>query len=61
MKRYIISVDQSTSASKVMLVDELGKIVKKVSYGHHQSFPKPGWRNTMQKRFCITCFAASMR
>ncbi|MBE5780906.1 MAG: glycerol kinase [Clostridiales bacterium] len=43
MKRYIISVDQSTSASKVMLVDELGKIVKKVSYGHHQSFPKPGW------------------
>ena len=41
--RYIISVDQSTSASKVLLIDEEGNILRRASRNHHQSFPQPGW------------------
>lgn len=43
MNRYLIAVDQSTSASKVYLVNEAGKIVKSCSGVHRQYFPKPGY------------------
>ncbi len=55
MKRYIVAIDQSTSASKVFLVDEQGEITRKTSRNHQQFYPQPGyaehdaeeiWRNT---------------
>lgn len=39
----MIAVDQSTSASKIYLVNEEGKIVKSCSGTHQQYFPKPGY------------------
>ena len=42
MKRYVISVDQSTSASKAFLVDDSGTIVRRASLPHGQSYPAPG-------------------
>jgi glycerol kinase len=43
MSRYILSIDQSTSASKAFLVDERGLIVKKASIAHQQYYPAPGF------------------
>ncbi|MBQ4452026.1 MAG: glycerol kinase [Clostridia bacterium] len=43
MKKYLISIDQSTSASKVMLVNAEGIIVKRFSKRHHQYYDQPGW------------------
>ncbi len=43
MERYVIAVDQSTSASKVFLVDAQGEIVKRFSKEHRQFYPKPGY------------------
>ena len=40
---YIISIDQSTSGTKAGLLDESGRIVRKASLPHHQSYPAPGW------------------
>lgn len=42
-KQYILSVDQSTSGSKVILFDEKGTIVESFSKEHTQYYPKPGW------------------
>ena len=36
MKRYIIAIDQSTSASKVMLVNNRGRILRRASAAHTQ-------------------------
>ena len=43
MKKYILSIDQSTSASKAFLVDETGAIVRRASRPHQQFYPKDGW------------------
>jgi len=43
MKDFIISVDQSTSATKVILFDKNGKIHSRSSIGHQQFYPKPDW------------------
>jgi glycerol kinase len=43
MKKYILSIDQSTSASKAFLVDENGEIVRRASRPHQQYYPKDGW------------------
>lgn len=40
--KHLIVIDQSTSASKVFLLDEKGEIVKRFSKNHHQFYPKPG-------------------
>lgn len=40
--RYILSVDQSTSGTKAVLVDERGVVVKKESLPHTQYHPAPG-------------------
>ena len=42
-KGYMIGLDQSTSGTKVVLVDEAGQIVYKNSMPHQQYYPKPGW------------------
>jgi len=39
----ILAIDQSTSATKVMLFDESGTIVDKTSREHRQIYPQPGW------------------
>lgn len=43
MSEYVIAIDQSTSASKVFLVDARGGIVRRFSKAHRQSYPLPGW------------------
>lgn len=52
--KYIVAVDQSTSASKAFLVDARGAIVHRASLPHKQFYPAPGrvehdaqeiWRN----------------
>ena len=40
--KYIIAIDQSTSASKALLVDESGAIVRRASLAHKQYYPAPG-------------------
>lgn len=43
MKSYMITIDQSTSGTKVLLVDEQGVIVRKYAKEHTQYYPRPGW------------------
>ena len=43
MERYVIAIDQSTSASKVFLMDARGRIVKRFSKPHQQYYPKPAF------------------
>lgn len=40
--KYIVAVDQSTSASKAFLVDENGEIIRRASLPHKQYYPAPG-------------------
>lgn len=42
MPKYIVAVDQSTSASKAFLVDERGEIARRASRPHRQYYPAPG-------------------
>ncbi|MEI7027073.1 glycerol kinase GlpK [Paenibacillus sp. y28] len=42
-KNYILSVDQSTSGTKALLVDKQGRIAAKCSKEHAQLYPQPGW------------------
>ncbi len=42
-KPHVIAIDQSTSASKVFLLDEGGQIVDQFSKNHRQYYPKPGY------------------
>jgi glycerol kinase len=39
----ILSIDQSTSATKAVLYDALGRALAKASREHQQHYPKPGW------------------
>jgi len=41
--KYILTIDQSTSASKAFLVDESGAIVRRASRPHQQYYPKDGY------------------
>ncbi|MBE0601744.1 MAG: glycerol kinase GlpK [Firmicutes bacterium] len=43
MSRYIIALDQSTSASKVFLLDHQGMIVRRFNKSHEQFYPRPGY------------------
>jgi glycerol kinase len=40
---YLIAIDQSTSATKVLLVDAAGAVVDACSRDHAQRYPQPGW------------------
>lgn len=42
-KNYIISLDQGTTSSRALLIDEQGKIQGMVQKEFQQIFPKPGW------------------
>jgi glycerol kinase len=39
----ILSIDQSTSATKAVLFDAHGKVLDKASRSHRQIYPQPGW------------------
>lgn len=41
--KYILSIDQSTSATKAVLFDNRAKVVERLSKEHTQIYPKPGW------------------
>jgi glycerol kinase len=42
-EKYILSIDQSTSGTKVLLVTSKGQIIHKCSMSHMQYYPKTGW------------------
>lgn len=42
-KEYILSLDQSTSASKAMIVDKYGSIIENDSIEHKTYYPNLGW------------------
>lgn len=55
-QKYILTIDQSTSATKVMLFNRQAQLVNRVSLPHKQHYPKPGfvehdaeeiWQNTL--------------
>lgn len=39
----LLSIDQSTSATKAVLFDQQGRVLDKCSRNHRQIYPKPGW------------------
>lgn len=43
MSTYIMAIDQGTTGSRVMLVDEAGKIVSRAYSEFPQIYPQPGW------------------
>ena len=43
MSSYVISVDQSTSATKALLFSEDGKLLYSSSVAHKQYYPAEGW------------------
>jgi glycerol kinase len=43
MKKYILSIDQSTTATKALIYDHEGNMVVQKNVDHKQFFPNPGW------------------
>ncbi len=43
MERFILTIDQSTSGTKGLLVNDQGRIVAKHWQAHQQIYPQPGW------------------
>ncbi len=43
MKKYILSIDQSTTATKALIYDQDGKLSAQKNVDHKQYFPNPGW------------------
>jgi glycerol kinase len=42
-KQYIIAIDQSTSASKVILFNRKAELIHRISIPHQQFYPQPGF------------------
>ncbi len=42
-KKFILTIDQSTSATKALLIDSTGSVKYKVSRKHEQIYPALGW------------------
>ncbi|CAM3957278.1 glycerol kinase GlpK [Paenibacillus alkaliterrae] len=43
MDNYILAIDQSTSATKALIVDRKGIVIARSSAEHKQWYPAPGW------------------
>ena len=41
--KYILSLDQGTTSSRTLLIDEVGKVVSKSQKEFKQIYPKPSW------------------
>ena len=39
----LLGIDQSTSATKALLLDLEGRVIDSESLGHQQHYPQPGW------------------
>ena len=39
----ILSIDQSTSATKAIMFSSQGELLAKASRAHEQIYPQPGW------------------
>ena len=42
-RRFILALDQGTTSSRAMVVDELGAVVSAAQHSFRQIFPEPGW------------------
>ena len=42
-EKYILAIDQSTSASKIIIFNKKAELVKRVSIPHQQFYPQPGF------------------
>ena len=42
-QQLILAVDQSTSATKAILFDRSGRVVRRTDESHQQIYPRPGW------------------
>lgn len=56
-KKYMIGLDQSTSGTKVVIVDEQGQIIFKQSMEHKQYYPMPGWVEHDPEEIGANCVA----
>ncbi len=43
MARYVLAIDQGTTSSRAMIIDQRLSVKAKVSFEFRQRFPKPGW------------------
>ncbi len=43
MEQYILSIDQSTSATKAIIFNAAGKLIHRYNVDHRQFYPQPGW------------------
>lgn len=43
MKKYIMAIDQGTTSSRVVIMNQVGSLVASGSAGFKQIFPQPGW------------------
>ena len=43
MSSYILSIDQGTTGTTALLINDEMKVVTKVNQEFRQIFPKPGW------------------
>ncbi|MBC7319814.1 glycerol kinase GlpK [bacterium] len=41
--KFILTIDQSTSATKAIIFDDTGKLIHRYNVPHKQYYPKPGW------------------
>ena len=54
--KYIIAIDQGTSATKVLLFNEAGTLINGVTGVHKQYYPKPGWvEQDALEIYTLTC------
>lgn len=56
---FLVAIDQSTSATKVLLVDASGAVVDACSLEHAQLYPKPGWVEHDAAEIACNVFAAA--
>ena len=43
MTRFVLALDQGTTSSRALLIDDAGEIKGLAQHEFNQSFPKPGW------------------
>lgn len=43
VETYILAIDQSTSGTKTLLVNQQGEVITRYSLEHKQYYPQPGW------------------
>lgn len=42
-RKYVLAIDQSTSATKAILFNKKGELVRRFNSEHRQYYPNPGW------------------